>query len=217
LRQPLIALCNVSVRSGEHIKREKALGTVLRAGRKEDALNQPSWLFGGAGLLGPTAAKAALMYVTALLGLRVAHRRTLAQWTAIDFAAAVAVGAIVGRTAVASTQPLLVGVVALGTILAAHAAVTFGRYLPWVSKLTDHRVRVLVEHGELRRRELLVCGLTESDLYAHLRQQGVQSLRGLRFVLYEAKGDLTLVPEDAGTQDGDDAVVAQGLREAAGR
>ena len=96
-------------------------------------MSQPSWFFAGSALLGPAAAKAALMYVTALVGLRVAHRRTLAQWTAIDFAAAVAVGAIVGRTAVASTQPLVVGVVALLTILVAHAAVTFGRYLPWLA------------------------------------------------------------------------------------
>jgi uncharacterized membrane protein YcaP (DUF421 family) len=161
------------------------------------------------------------MYVTALLGLRVAHRRTLAQWTGIDFAAAVAVGAIVGRTAVAEAQSLLVGVVALLTILAAHAAVTFGRYVPGVVRLTDHRVRVLVEHGRVRRRQLHICGLTEGDLYAHLRQQGVYSLSSLRYVLYEAKGDLTLVREDSlqegpvGT--GGDDMVARGLDEAVSR
>lgn len=187
---------------------------------EEEALRAPSWLVGSAGLLGPAAAKAALMYLTALLGLRVAHRRTLAQWTAIDFAAAVAVGAIIGRTAVASTQPLLVGVVALLTVLAAHAAVTFGRYLPGVTKLTEHRVRILVEHGRLRRRQLLICGLTEADLYAHLRQQGVFDLSDLRYVLYESKGDLTLVPERSDGPGGDpDAgpALAEGLRKAANR
>ena len=176
----------------------------------------PSWLFTSAAPLAATAAKAALMYATALLGLRVAHRRTLAQWTAIDFAAAVAVGAIVGRTAIASTQPLLVGVVALLTILLAHALVTFGRYLPWLTKLTDHRVRVLVEHGRLRRRQLLVCGLTEADLFAHLRQQGVYELDGLRYVLYETKGELTVVREDP-QRAVDPALVSRGLRDAAER
>jgi uncharacterized membrane protein YcaP (DUF421 family) len=176
----------------------------------------PSWLFSGAGPLAAAAAKAALMYATALLGLRVAHRRTLAQWTAIDFAAAVAVGAIVGRTAIASTEPLLVGVVALLTILLAHAAVTFGRYLPWLTKLTDHRVRVLVDHGELRRRQLLVCGLTEADLYSQLRQQGVYELTGLRYVLYETKGGVTLVRDDS-VAEADPALVARGLKDAAGR
>jgi uncharacterized membrane protein YcaP (DUF421 family) len=176
----------------------------------------PSWLMSGAGPLGAAAAKAALMYLTALLGLRVAHRRTLAQWTAIDFAAAVAVGAIVGRTAVASTEPLLVGVVALVTILLAHAVVTFGRYLPWLTKLTDHRVRVLVDHGALRRRQLLLCGLTEADLFAQLRQKGVHRLDGLRYVLYETKGQLTVVQEDPGNP-ADPELVARGLQDAAGR
>jgi len=174
-----------------------------------------SWLLTGAGPLGVTAAKAALMYVTALLGLRVAHRRTLAQWTAIDFAAAVAVGAIVGRTALAPDEPLLVGVVALLTILLAHGLVTFARYLPWLTKLTDHRVRLLIDHGELRRRQLIVCGLTEADLFAQLRQQGVYELTGLRYVLYETKGQLTVVRDDP-DDEADPALVARGLEDAAG-
>src|SRR5918911_1131539 len=98
----------------------------------KEALTMPSWLVSGAGPLGAAAAKAALMYLTALLGLRVAHRRTLAQWTAIDFAAAVAIGAILGRTAIATGQSFAVGAVALVTVLAAHAVVTFGRDKPWV-------------------------------------------------------------------------------------
>jgi uncharacterized membrane protein YcaP (DUF421 family) len=175
----------------------------------------PSWLYTGTAPLAAVAAKAALMYLTALLGLRVAHRRTLAQWTAIDVAAAVAVGAIVGRTAVASGEPLLVGVVALLAVLLAHALLTFGRYLPWLTKLTDHRIRVLVDHGRLRRRQLLVCGLTEADLVAQLREQGVGDLEELRYVLYETKGELTIVREH-GDGSRTSTLVARGLEDAAG-
>jgi uncharacterized membrane protein YcaP (DUF421 family) len=175
----------------------------------------PPWLVSGVGPLGAVAAKAALMYLTALLALRVAHRRTLAQWSAIDFAAAVAVGAIVGRTSVASSQSLLVGVVALLTILLAHALLTFGRYIPWVAKLTDHRVRILVDHGRLRRRQLLICGLTENDLFSQLRQQGVHDLETVRYVLYETKGQLSVVRDDSGN-GADPALVARGLEDAVG-
>ena len=174
-----------------------------------------AWWTSGAAGLGAAAAKAGLMHLAALLGLRVAHRRTLAQWSAIDFAAAVAVGAIVGRTAVASSQSLVVGVVALFTILLAHALVTVGRYRRWVARLTDHRVRILVEHGQLRRRQLLVCGLTAEDLFAQLRQQGVYELEGLRYVLYEPKGQLTVV-RDGLSAAGEPALVARGLMDAAG-
>jgi uncharacterized membrane protein YcaP (DUF421 family) len=159
----------------------------------------PAWLTGPAAPLAAVAAKAALMYATALLGLRLAHRRTLAQWSAMDFAAAVAVGAIIGRTAVAGSQSYLTGAVALATLLAAHAAVTLARGRRWVGKLVDHRVRVLVAHGRLRRRQLLVCGVTD--------------LGGLRYVLHEAEGQLTVVPDDA---PADAPLVREALDAAAG-
>jgi uncharacterized membrane protein YcaP (DUF421 family) len=173
----------------------------------------PSWLTGQGPGLAIVAAKAALMFAVAALGLRTSTRRTLAQWTAIDFCAAVAIGAIIGRTAVSSTQSFAVGAVALVTLLLVHRVVTLARYSRWFAKLVDHRVRVLLVHGELRRSQLYVCGLTENDVLAKLRQQGVRDLSELRYVLYETKGELTIVREDA---DADAQLVDVGLRHAAG-
>jgi uncharacterized membrane protein YcaP (DUF421 family) len=174
----------------------------------------PSWLAGQVDLLGEVAAKGALMYLVALVGLRFAHRRTLAQWTTIDVAAAVAVGAIVGRTAVATGQSFVVGAAALVTILAAHTLLTVARFLPGVTKLTDHRVRVLVDHGALRHDQLRIAGVTEADLLAQLRMHGVDRLSSLRYALYETKGGLTLVRE--GTSGRDPDLIERGLRDAAG-
>lgn len=58
-------------------------------------------------------------------------------------------------------------------------------------------MRVPVAHGRVRRRQVPVCGLTEHDLAAQLRQRGVLDLAGVRYVLYEAKGALTVVRADA--------------------
>lgn len=173
----------------------------------------PSWITGSAGALVEVAVKALLIYATALIGLRIAHRRTLAQWTPIDFAAAVAVGAIIGRTALAASQSYLMGAVALATILLAHGLITLARGNRFLAKVVDHRVRILVDHGRIRRSQLRICGLTEHDLLAQLRQGGVLDLSGVRFVLYEAKGNLTVVPDDSPT---DAPLVRKGLTEAAG-
>jgi len=174
-----------------------------------------AWLTAQGPGLGIVAAKAALIYTVAVLGLRTSQRRTLAQWTAIDFAAAVAVGAIIGRTSTASTQSVAVGAVALVTLLFAHRVVMFARFNRRFSKLVDHRVRVLVDHGELRRSQLWICGLTENDVLAKLRERGVRQLSDLRYVLYETKGELTIVHEDApGVEDSQ--LVRVGLRDATG-
>jgi len=158
--------------------------------------------------------KVTLMYGTALLGLRVGERRTLAQWTTIDFAAAVAIGAIVGRTALAKDQSYAVGAVALVTIVAVHRLASLLRFSPLFGKLQDHRIRVLVVNGEIRRRQLRVCGLTDNDLYAELRLRGVFDLRELRYVLYETKGGLSLVRK---TEEDGLPLVAAGLAAATGQ
>jgi uncharacterized membrane protein YcaP (DUF421 family) len=173
-----------------------------------------AWLTGQGVGLGIVAAKAALIYVVAVLGLRVSQRRTLAQWTAIDFAAAVAVGAIIGRTSTAP-QSVAVGAVALVTLLVAHRLVMICRFDRRFAKLVDHRVRVLVDHGELRRDQMRLCGLTENDVYAQLRERGVRQLEQLAYVLYETKGELTIVRTDEPGAD-QSRLVASGLESAAG-
>ncbi len=155
-----------------------------------------SWIIGDWQDLGVVAGKAVLMYATALVGLRLGERRTLAQWTIIDFATAVAIGAIIGRTALASTQSFLTGAVALLTLIVVHRLASWLRFNPIMGKLFDHRVRVLIDHGELRRGQLRRCGLTDNDLYAQLRQRGIRRIEDVRYLLYEAKGDLTIVAED---------------------
>lgn len=113
-----------------------------------------SWISGNWPELGIVAAKAVLIYATALVGLRLGERRTLAQWSIIDFSTAVAIGAIVGRTAIASNQSFLTGAAALVTLIAVHRLASLLRFSPVFGKLLDHRVRVLVAHGQLRRGQL---------------------------------------------------------------
>lgn len=96
----------------------------------------------------------------------------------------------------------------------AHALVTVARGNRWVAKAVDHRVRVLVDHGQLRRDQLRLCELTENDVLAKLRELGIADLADLRYVLYETKGELTVVRETGAGTDG--ALVRAGLADAAG-
>lgn len=170
------------------------------------------WLAGDWPQLGTVAGKAALMYLAALLGLRVGQRRTLTQWTIIDFATAVALGAIIGRTAIARNQSFITGVVALVTLLLVHRLASVLRFHRLLGKLSDHRVRVLVEHGQIRHDQTRICGLTDDDLYAELRQRGFFDLQSVALVLYESKGTLTIVSEDEARAREMD-LVAAGLAE----
>lgn len=157
-----------------------------------------SWLTGDAGVVRFVAAKAVLMYATALIGLRLGERRTLAQWNLIDFSAAVAVGAIVGRTAVARDQSYVTGAVALVALIVAHRVFSLLRFSHVFGKLADHRIRVLVADGQVRKAELRRRGLTRDDLEAQLRLQGVLDLADVRYALHESRGGLSVVPAAPG-------------------
>lgn len=158
-------------------------------------------LFGGTTELGWVALKALLLFLTAVIGFRVSGRRTLAEMSAFDFVAAVAVGAIVGRIPSATTTSYLAGAVTLVTVLVAHALITRLRYSPAVARLFDHPPRLLVAHGRVLDAHLRRCGLTRDDLYGLLRQHGVTDLDELRYVVFEQRGKVSVIRRAEGVTE----------------
>lgn len=150
-------------------------------------------LVGGMGGLGWVVAKAVLIFAVAVIGLRLGERRTLAQLGAFDFAVAVATGAIIGGTAISPSVSFISGAVALVTLLVAHRLVAHARRHSQLARMIDHPPRVLVARGELQDRELARAGLTTADVYALLRQQGVDDLGQVGYLLYETRGRTTLI------------------------
>ena len=150
-------------------------------------------LIGGMGDVGWVALKALLLYLTAVFGFRLGERRTLAEMSAFDFVAAVAVGAIVGRVPNANGTSYLAGAVTLLTVLIAHRVVSKLRQWPRMAFLFDHQPRVLVQDGRVLTGELRHAGLTEDDLYGILRQQGVVDLSQVHFVIFEQRGKVSVI------------------------
>jgi len=173
-------------------------------------------LVGGAGGLGWVVVKAVLMFAVAVMGLRLGERRTVAQLGAFDFAVAVAIGSIIGRTVTSSTASFATGAIALVTLLFAHRVVAFARRHSRIAQIVDHPPRILVAQGEIQDRELARAGLTNADVYALLRQQGVEDLGQVGYLLYETRGATTLIA--AGGEPGPvmrDGLCAAGYRDVA--
>jgi uncharacterized membrane protein YcaP (DUF421 family) len=170
-------------------------------------------LVGGAGGLGWVAVKAVLMFAVAVTGLRLGERRTLAQLGAFDFAVAVAIGAIIGRTVTAASVSFATGAVALITLLVVHRLVALIRRHSRIARLIDHPPRVLIAQGEIQDRELARAGLAAADVYALLRRHGVDDLGQVGYLLYETRGTTTLI--GAGREPGPlmrDGLFAAGYR-----
>ncbi len=151
-------------------------------------------LFGGDSQFVWVAAKAALLFLTAALALRVARRRTIAEMSTVDFVAAVAVGAIVGRIPNSSKTSFLEGAVTLITVLVVHGLLSHARRWPGVTTVMDHPPIVLLKDGQLFDSQLQRASLTSGDIDSLLRRHGVWDRAQVRLLIYESKGQFSVVP-----------------------
>jgi uncharacterized membrane protein YcaP (DUF421 family) len=149
------------------------------------------------------ALKALALFATAVTAFRLVLRRTIAEFTPFDWVTAVAVGAIVGRTATAADTSWLTGTAALLTLIAAHDLVARLRLIPWVSRIVDPPVRILISHGQVDDANLKRCRLTRGDLDAVLRQHGQQTAADVRLAVFETKGVVSVFSnaDPSGTVD----------------
>lgn len=143
------------------------------------------------------ALKALALFATAVTAFRVVLRRTIAEFTPFDWVTAVAVGAIVGRTATAADTSWLTGTAALVTLIAAHDIVARLRFITWVRRLVDPPVRVIIRDGEVDQTNLKRCRLTSADLDAILREHGHRSADDVRLAVFETKGVVSVFGDES--------------------
>ncbi|GAA0427904.1 hypothetical protein Acor_84050 [Acrocarpospora corrugata] len=158
------------------------------------------------------AVKVLALFVTAVVVFRLTGRRALTELAPFDFVTAVAVGALIGRTATATDASWLDGAAALITLLLAHLAVVHLRFLPGLRRMADPPPRLLVHDGAVQQSALRRCGLTRSDLDIVLRQHGVSELAAVRLAVFEPNGAISIIThsEQGGPADGQALPVQDG-------
>lgn len=154
-------------------------------------------LIGHLDQLPSVAEKSAVLFAIAVAGFRLAKRRTMGEFAPFDFVTAIATGAIVGRTATSADTSVAEGVTALVVLLVLHTIVARLRFDARLAGLFNHRPRLLVVDGKVRRHDLHKTGLTDSDLDGLLRQHGLRDLSEARYVIFEEKGQISVVRQES--------------------
>lgn len=138
-----------------------------------------------------------LIYVSMVVGIRIAGRRTVSQMSAFDFVITVALGSLLATTAVSSDVSYMEGLAALLTLLVLQTIVAFMRQrFRWFRRLADFRPKLLHESGETDlSRSPASAQLTEEELLGKLRQKGVFDITDTAVVILEADGNISVVRE----------------------
>jgi len=154
------------------------------------------WIFGAWRTIGFVAVSTALIYLSVVVGLRIGEQRTLAEMRSYDFAVAVALGSIIGRTATAARPSYVQGLAAVVVLLMLHRLVSIVRIRSRLARrLLDRRPVELVRNGEVLADGLIDAHLSESDLSMLLRVRGIHGPRQVQVAFLEASGAISVVPK----------------------
>ncbi len=140
------------------------------------------------------ALSASAMYVTVILLTRLAGVRSFSKMSGFDFAVTVAIGSVLGSVILSKDPPLANGIFALVCLFGIQIgmAVLRSRF-PRLQFLADNKPRLIMIGSEIQYDQLRKAKMTESDLWAKLREANVFQFSQILAVFAETTGDVTVL------------------------
>jgi uncharacterized membrane protein YcaP (DUF421 family) len=150
--------------------------------------------------IGFVAASTVAMYVTMVVAVRLAGRRTVAQLSAFDVVVTVALGTLLSSTVVAPDPSYSRATTAVVVLLGLQVGLAaLRRRSRLVERALTFRPEVVVQDGEVQLPTGLgTSQLSERELLSRLRQTGVFDLDGVAIVVLEPSGSISVSRDDPG-------------------
>lgn len=138
--------------------------------------------------------RSVVVYLFLLAAFRLAGKRQLGQMTAFDLVVLLIISNVVQNAVIGNDNSLGGGLLGATVILLLNAAVAWLTFrYKRVERLVEHRPTVLVSHGRILRENLRRERLSLPEFRGALRREGVVSLRGVRYVVLEEDGHLSVI------------------------
>ncbi len=146
--------------------------------------------------LGQLCARAIVLFIFGIGCIRIAGRRTFAQYSPLDIIVAVVVGSNIGRVMAgkAAFFPVLAATL---TVVVLHRLVAAAS-VRWrfVARLVNRQPTVLIVDGEVQQAALRRADLSREDLLEGLRMKQIDDPRNVAKATLEAGGKISVIPRD---------------------
>jgi uncharacterized membrane protein YcaP (DUF421 family) len=150
-----------------------------------------------AGLL-RVAVVGTLAYVAIVLILRVSGKRTLSKWNAFDFVVTIALGSTLATVLLSKQVAAAEGVLALALLVWLQFVMSWVAVRStFVRRLIKSRPTYLYSDGAYVEHRLLSERVTQAEVRAAVRQQGIGSMREVEAVVLETDGSVSIVRRSA--------------------
>jgi len=137
-----------------------------------------------------------IAYAAIVVILRITGKRTLSKWNAFDFIVTVALGSSLATSILSRQVSLAQGVLVFALLTVLQFIVT------WVSVRSDtlqHLIKsspaLLLHEGEFQRETMLRERVTEEEVRAALRSQGIAAVESVAAVVLETDGSFSVIKE----------------------
>ena len=141
------------------------------------------------------AVRAVLVYLFLLLAIRVFGRRELGQMTGFDVIVLLTISNILQNAMIGNDNSVTGGVIGAVVLLAANltlAALVFRSKK--IEKVVEGGPKILIHEGALQRDAIRKELLTDQDLRAAIRREGLDSFDEVRLAISEPNGLISVIP-----------------------
>ena len=137
------------------------------------------------------------MYVFTLLLVRVIGKRGLTQLSPFEYMIIIVLGSAAGDPTFYPDVPLTHAMVVMSVVVALQKLLELltEKNRP-LEIAVEGQVRLLVRDGQIIEPALRAEGLSESELYAELRSEGVECMGQVRFAYLEPSGRVSVLKDD---------------------
>ena len=143
-----------------------------------------------------TAARAAAVYVLMLIVIRALGKRTVGNFSAFDLLVALMLGEVVDEIIYGDVM-FTQGAVAIVAIAALAYADSWLAFLhPSVEALIEGTPTIIVRNGRFERAGMRSERMTEHDVMAHLRSEGIHDMREVHLAVVELDGTVSILKHE---------------------
>ncbi len=145
------------------------------------------------------AGRAFVIFVYAVLLLRIFFSRVFGRFAAMDTTVAILLGSTLSR-ALTGNARFVPAMIAAALLMVLHAVLVEATVRsPWLSRLAKGREKPLISHGRMQRDAMARAGISEDDLREALRMRtGKAAFDGIDAAYLERNGSISFITEMGG-------------------
>ncbi|WP_299391086.1 YetF domain-containing protein [uncultured Gelidibacter sp.] len=151
--------------------------------------------------IGELFLRVVVIYIMALLLLRLAGKRSRQQLTTLELLLVIALGSAVGDVMFYPSVAILYTVIVMLTILILQLIIEkFKRRFPHFDKFVDSKPTLIIKNGKFVDDGMNTENLTKAEVYSSLRLEGIRNMGEVEYAYLEIPGQISVFKFEKGQE-----------------